>query len=266
MSEIRNDGMELSRSAPIGVFDSGVGGISVLRKIVSLMPEENYIYYGDSANAPYGDKTDQEVLRLSEGVFEMLLSKGAKGIVVACNTATSVAVRRMRERYPQLPIVGIEPAIKPATERHRGGRVVVMATSVTLRRPKFERLMERYRSEAEIIAMPCPSLMEYIENDNADNPKLMEYLTRKFGELADRPADAVVLGCTHYPFIADRIQEAAGPQAVLYDGSDGVAREIRRRLAEKDLLAEGGSRTASIEILNSGGEEKIALTERLLRM
>ena len=267
--------------APIGVFDSGIGGISVLKKMISLMPEEDYIYFGDSANAPYGDKPDSEVLRLSESVFDLLLSKGAKGIVVACNTATSVAVRKMRGRYPDLPIVGIEPAIKPAAEQNRGGRIVVMATSVTLRRPKFARLMESFRDQAEIIAMPCPSLVEYIENDRTDDPALMEYLMKKFSRFADHPADAVVLGCTHYPFIADKIRRAAGPQAVLYDGSDGVAREIRRRLAEKNLLKDAAADLerkkalercgaghsgigGNIEILNSAGENQIRLTRRLL--
>lgn len=253
----------LEKHAPIGVFDSGVGGISVLRKIISLMPNENYIYYGDSANAPYGDRSDEEVFQLTEHVFELLLSKGAKGIVVACNTATSVAVRKLRGRYPELPIVGIEPAIKPAAEHHEGGRIIVMATSVTLRRPKFAHLMDSFRSRAEIIAMPCPSIVEFIENDDADSPQMMKYLERKFEQFSDRPADAVVLGCTHYPFIADQIQQAAGPQAVLYDGSEGVARELRRRLAERDLLAEP-DHSLNIEILNSAGLEKIALAKRLL--
>ncbi len=275
-----NDG-RAGKDAPIGVFDSGIGGVSVLRKMISLMPDENYIYFGDSANAPYGDKPDSEVFRLSENVFEMLLEKGAKGIVVACNTATSVAVRKMRGKYPELPIVGIEPAIKPAAEHHEGGRIVVMATSVTLRRPKFAKLLESFRDRAEIIAMPCPSLVEYIENDRTNEPELMEYLMKKFSRFSDRPADAVVLGCTHYPFIADKIQEAAGPQAVLYDGSDGVAREIRRRLAEKDLLKVGETdceqgrpadsghppvrkHRGNVEILNSAGESQIRLTKRLL--
>ncbi len=255
--------LNLERHAPIGVFDSGVGGISVLRKIISLMPNENYIYYGDSANAPYGDRSDEDVYELTERVFETLLSKGAKGIVVACNTATSVAVRRLRSRYPELPIVGIEPAIKPAVENHEGGRVIVMATPVTLRRPKFEHLMESFRSRAEIIAMPCPRIVEFVEGDDGDSPEMMSYLMKKFERFSDHPADAVVLGCTHYPFIADQIQAAAGPQAVLYDGSEGVARELRRRLAEKELLAEA-DHSLNIEILNSEGSEKVALTKRLL--
>ena len=163
---IKAEACEMKRpgkDAPIGVFDSGVGGISVLRKMISLMPNENYIYYGDSANAPYGDRSDEEVLSLTENVFDYLLSEGVKGIVVACNTATSVAVRRLRGRYPDLPIVGIEPAIKPAAKNHEGGRIVVMATSVTLRRPKFAHLMESFRQSAEIISMACPSIVDFVE-------------------------------------------------------------------------------------------------------
>ena len=251
------------KDAPIGVFDSGVGGISVLRKMISLMPNENYIYYGDSANAPYGDRSDEEVLSLTENVFDYLLSEGVKGLVVACNTATSVAVRRLRGRYPDLPIVGIEPAIKPAAKNHEGGRIVVMATSVTLRRPKFAHLMESFRQSAEIISMACPSIVDFVEKDKMNSQELMNYLTKKFAALGDRPADAVVLGCTHYPFIAEAIQKAAGPQAVLYDGSEGVAREIRRRLAEKNLLADADN-SLNLEIINSSGPEMVALTKRLL--
>ncbi len=251
------------KNAPVGVFDSGVGGISVLRKMVSLMPNENYIYYGDSVNAPYGERSDEEVFQLTENIFEYLLSQGAKGIVVACNTATSVAVRKLRSRYPQLPIVGIEPAIKPAAENHEGGKIVVMATPITLRRPKFEKLMDCFRDRAEIISMPCPSIVDFVEKDRMDSPELKEYLEEKFARLGGRPADAVVLGCTHYPFIAELIQKAAGPQAVLYDGSEGVAREIRRRLAEKDLLADADN-SLKIEIINSKGPEMVALTKKLL--
>lgn len=257
------DMKDSKKGAPIGVFDSGVGGISVLRKMISLMPNENYIYYGDSANAPYGDRSDEEVLSLTENVFDYLLSKGVKGIVVACNTATSVAVRKLRGRYPDLPIVGIEPAIKPAAENHEGGRIVVMATSVTLRRPKFVNLMEKFRQRAEIIPMACPSIVSFVENDRMNSLELRNYLMKKFSELEGPPADAVVLGCTHYPFVAEAIQKAAGPQAVLYDGSEGVAREIRRRLAEKDLLADADN-SLNLEIINSSGPKMEALTKKLL--
>ncbi len=254
---------KIGSNAPIGVFDSGVGGISVLRKMISLMPNENYIYYGDSANAPYGERPDDDVFRLTVNVFELLLSKGAKGIVVACNTATSVAVRKLRTRYPDLPLVGIEPAIKPACKNHPGGRIIVMATSITLRRPKFAKLLDNFRDQAEIISLPCPDLVHFVEHDEMDSPKVSEYLESQFAQFENHPADAVVLGCTHFPFLVDKIQEAAGKQAVLYDGSNGVAREIRRRLAAKKLLAAPGN-SLNVEILNSDGPNMVALAKRLL--
>ena len=227
------------KDAPIGVFDSGVGGISVLRKMISLMPNENYIYYGDSANAPYGDRSDEEVLSLTENVFDYLLSEGVKGIVVACNTATSVAVRRLRGRYPDLPIVGIEPAIKPAAKNHEGGRIVVMATSVTLRRPKFAHLMESFRQSAEIISMACPSIVDFVEKDKMNSQELMNYLTKKFAALGDRPADAVVLGCTHYPLIEKVIREYMGDDVTLINSGAEVAKYLKKKLTKENLLHDG---------------------------
>ncbi|MCI8285311.1 MAG: glutamate racemase [Firmicutes bacterium] len=265
--------------SPIGVFDSGVGGISVLSKIIELLPNEKYIYYGDSANAPYGVKSDEEVFAFTEAVFEKLLERGCKAIVVACNTATSVAVRRLREKYSDLTIIGIEPAIKPAAEKHPGGRIVVMATSLTLRRKKFANLMARYGETSEIIPMECPGLVEFVEQDDMDSRELAAYLERRYEMLGKKKADAVVLGCTHYPFVKDRIQEAAGGQAVIYDGSRGTANELKRRLSLKSLLAEenqAGSPDildtdisadvfSNVEILNSAGKEKAELSWRLLK-
>ena len=250
------------KNAPIGVFDSGVGGISVLRKAAEILPNEKFIYYGDSANAPYGTKSDEEVFALTENVFETLLGMGAKAILVACNTATSVAVRKLRSKYPDLPLVGIEPAIKPAAENHTGGRIVVMATEVTLRRPKFEKLMEKYNEDSEIIPMPCPGLVEFIEKDNMDSPEMMEYLKVRFDALGDRSADAVVLGCTHYPFIRKQISQIAGPQATLYDGSLGTARELRRRIEVAGLLADADS-VGGVTIINSAGKELEELSWKL---
>lgn len=264
---------DMDRS-PIGVFDSGVGGISVLSKIIELLPNEKFIYYGDSANAPYGVRSDEEAFALTEAVFENLLARGSKAIVVACNTATSVAVRRLREKYPDLTIIGIEPAIKPAAEGHPGGRIVVMATSLTLRRKKFADLMARYGETSEIIPMECPGLVEFVEQDDMDSRELAAYLKKRFEIIGKKPADAVVLGCTHYPFVKDRIQEAAGGQAVIYDGSMGTANELKRRLALKGLLAEntlsGDSKVldtmfSNVEILNSAGQEKVNLSWSLLK-
>ena len=250
-------------NGPVGIFDSGLGGLSVLRCLLQVMPEENYIFYGDSANAPYGTRSDEEVYDLSVHVFEELLSRGARAIVIACNTATSAAAKRLRLTYPKLPIVGMEPALKPAAEAHRGGRIVVMATPVTLRRPKFARLMEKYSRESEIISLPCPEIVNYVEHGKLHDEGLREYVQERFASIGDKPADAVVLGCTHFPFAADIIREAAGPQAELFDGNMGTARELRVRMSKWGVPASRTGR-GHVEILNSAGEGQIELSRKLL--
>ncbi|MDD7408350.1 MAG: glutamate racemase [Anaerovoracaceae bacterium] len=249
-------------NGPVGVFDSGMGGISVLREIKKLMPDEKYIFYGDSKNAPYGTRTDEDVFGLTHNVFQTLMDKGVKAVVIACNTATSVAVRKLRAEYPDVPVIGMEPAIKPAVEENNGGRVVVMATPVTLRRPKFAKLMDKYSQDAEIIRMPAPGIVNYVEQGRLHDEGLKEYIKGLFSEIGERPADAVVLGCTHFPFVADEIKEAAGPQARLYNGNLGTARELRRRMAEKDLLCDG-TEESTVEILNSAGEAQTELSWKL---
>lgn len=253
-------------NGPVGVFDSGLGGISVLRKITEIMPDEDYIFYGDSLNAPYGTKSDEEVWELTHHVFRLLLDRGVKSMVIACNTATSVAVRRLRNMYPDFPLVGMEPAIKPAAEKYRGGRVVVMATPVTLRRDKFRRLMGRFTDMAEVVPLPAPEIVSYVEAGKIHDPGLVKYIRGLFESIDDgRKADAVVLGCTHFPFVADIIQEAAGPQAELFDGSAGTARELRRRMKEADMMAASGKKEHSIQIMNSADEEHVRFSWKLFR-
>ena len=155
--------LQITQDLPIGFVDSGLGGLSVLREAVRLMPNEDFIYFGDSANAPYGTK-EQEVIRdLTFRAVDRLLKQGIKGLAVACNTATSAAVRPLRQSYPQLPIVGIEPALKPAVEAWHGGRILVMATPMTIRQNKYQRLLQEYQSQAEIVSVPCEGLMEFVE-------------------------------------------------------------------------------------------------------
>ena len=165
---------ENRQECPIGVFDSGVGGISVLRELVAQMPNENYIFFGDSKNAPYGTKTLEEVQKLTCADAEYLLSRGVKALVVACNTATSAAIRILREKYADMPVIGIEPALKPAV--HAGGhpRVLVMATPMTLREEKFHALMQRFESDAEILRLPCSGLVEYVEQGVLEGAELEE--------------------------------------------------------------------------------------------
>lgn len=220
---------------PIGVFDSGVGGISVLRELVSLMPNENYIFFGDSKNAPYGTKTLQEVRQLTCQDAAYLASRGVKALVVACNTATSAAIQILRETYQDIPVIGIEPALKPAVLSKKNPKVLVMATPMTLREEKFHQLMQRYRSNARIISLPCPGLVEFVERGELEGAPLHSFLESLFSEYIENPVDCVVLGCTHYPLVKKQIQKVLGAGVMVFDGGAGTARETKRRLEECGL-------------------------------
>jgi len=221
----------------IGVFDSGVGGISVLRHLVRLLPEERFLYLGDSINAPYGTKSKAEVKALTFAAAEYFLDRGIKALVVACNTATSAAIADLRAAYPELIVIGIEPALKLAADTCPGGTLGVMATPMTLREEKFARLMERFHKTCDIYKLPAPGLVELIESGQADSPEAEALLRRLFAPLP--PLDALVLGCTHYPFAANAISRVLGSRTLLLDGGDGTARETKRRLAEAGLLRSG---------------------------
>ncbi|MDD7642540.1 MAG: glutamate racemase [bacterium] len=253
------------RGCPIGVFDSGVGGISVLQELIKVMPNENYIYLGDSKHAPYGTKPLEEVRSLSFRNAEDLLAQGAKGLVVACNTATSAAVRLMRGKYPQLPIVGIEPALKPAALEKEHPRVLVMATPMTVQQDKFKQLMARYADKAEIYPLPCPGLMEFVEAGDLDSEQLHDFLQQLLAPYLDKHLDSVVLGCTHYPFARKMIRRIVGDSVTIFDGGEGTAREMRRRLAAADLL-NPATEPGWVKFENSvSTEAELQLCRRLLK-
>ena len=239
---------------PIGVFDSGVGGISILRELVRLMPNENYIYFGDSANAPYGIKTLEQVVDLVCNDAEYLYNKGIKALVVACNTATSAGIGLLRKRYTDIPVIGIEPALKPAVLSAEHPTVLVMATPMTLREEKFRCLMQRFEEKAEIIPLPCPGLMEFVERGELQSEALEQYLYHLFAPY--KKVDAVVLGCTHYPFVRKMIQKVLGNETMLFDGGEGTARETRRRLEERSLL-NPSENTGKVIFENSAKEEAL---------
>ena len=222
----------------IAVFDSGVGGLSVLRHLRRVMPGERYLYFGDSANAPYGTKTKEDVKKLTFDAAQRLISRGIKALVVACNTATSAAIHDLRIAYPDLVVIGIEPALKLAAERFPGGKLCVMATPMTLREEKFAALMRRYEEVCHVQKLPAAGLVELVEGGKADSPEADSLLKTLFATLESTP-DAVVLGCTHYPFAAKAISRVLGGGVTLLDGGQGTARETRRRLAEAGLLEEG---------------------------
>jgi len=224
----------MTKSDFIGVFDSGVGGISVLKALVAELPHEDFSFFGDSAHAPYGEKTPQEVRDLSRGIVDGFLADGAKAIVIACNTATSAAAPMLREAHPETPIIGVEPALKPATQAHEGGRVLVMATPMTLKLDKFHKLAETWGSRCEVLLAPCPGLAARIEQGNLDAPELDALLQQLVGAYRDG-VDAVVLGCTHYPYVKRQIRRVLG-DVEFFDGGAGTASQLRRRLAEVDAL------------------------------
>ena len=245
----------------IGLFDSGVGGISVLRHMLRLMPEERYLYMGDSANAPYGTKTKEQVRQLSFAVAEKLIARGIKALVVACNTATSAAINDLRSAYPDLIVVGIEPALKLAADRFPKGNLGVMATPMTLREEKFDLLLHRFDSQCRVSKIPAPGLVELIEQGRGNSAEA-EILLRSLLKDYIGNIDALVLGCTHYPFAAEAISRVLGEQVALLDGGDGTARETKRRLALAGLLNDG---SGEIVIENSSADPKIIeLAYRLL--
>ena len=255
--------IRLDCDGPIGVMDSGMGGISVLRELAGLLPHENFVFYGDSANAPYGSRSTEEIYQLTEQVVQKLLKRGVKAVVIACNTASSAAGARLRAEYPELPIVAIEPALKPAVIACPGGRVVVLATEATLRERKFAGLLEEWKEKAEIIKLPLPGLPEFVERGELDSPQLRKFLQGFFVQLADRPVDGVVLGCTQYPFVRKVIAELLGPQVKVFDGAAGTARQLRRRLYSRRLLT-ANQQPGSIQWLNSSPEpEMIELSKKL---
>ena len=250
------------RNLPIGVFDSGVGGISVLRELYALMPEEDYIYYGDSAHAPYGTKPIEEVRELVFADVKALLDQGAKGIVVACNTATSAAVRLLRGMYPDLPLVGIEPALKPAALQPGHPTVLVMATPITIREEKFRHLMERYEAKADIIGLPCPGLMEFVEAGNIDGEDLKCFLENLLTPYL-REVDSIVLGCTHYPFVRPVIEAVVGERVRIFDGGYGTAKEMRRRLTVAGLRTDRTMKGNVVFQNSMPGDKEIELSKWL---
>lgn len=253
---------------PIGIFDSGVGGVSVLKEAVKLLPNEDFIYYGDNAHAPYGIKTEKEIQDLSLACGDFLISKGVKAIVMACNTATSVAVRQMREQY-SIPVISIEPAVKPAMETSFDGDIIVLATEGTLSQPRYNLLLERLHAKERVINIQCKGLVTLIEKGDVDSGELDEYIRCVFAPYHSHRVDTVVLGCTHYSFVKNRIKQFLyenfhGNRHVI-DGNNGTVRQLKRVLEEKELLT-NSEKKGKISFYSSGGKKYIRLMKRLFKM
>ena len=240
-----------------------MGGISVLRELVKIMPNERFLYFGDSKNAPYGTKSREEVLNLTRDNLCFLKKRGIKALVIACNTATGSAVAPLREENPDLPIIGIEPAVKPASLLSENPRVLVMATPLTLKQEKFQSLVARFSHRGEFIPLPCPGLADLIETGEVEGDQVIAYLKELFAPYLNQKIDGIVLDCTHYPHVKDAIDQVWGGRVAILDGGEGTARETKRRIAALGLLRPDSD--GCVEILNSSGDEKmIEISKKLL--
>ncbi|BAQ31036.1 glutamate racemase [Bifidobacterium scardovii] len=261
----------MASTAPIGVFDSGLGGISVARQIMKDMPHERVLYFGDSANAPYGTRPPEQVRELSFAIVERFVRQGVKAVVIACNTATSAAVNELRDHY-DIPIIGMEPALKVACDRgdrpdgtHVPQRVIVAATPLTLREHKFAALMDRFKADNVISPEPCPGLVEIVEHGRlSDRDLVMRTLHGYFDQYDLHAIDAVVLGCTHFVFYREYFRDLLPSTAAIIDGNEGTVRHLGVVLESLGKLAPEAA-SGSIELDNSSSEPRIdALAHALL--
>ena len=250
---------------PIAVFDSGIGGVSVLKELISVLPNENFIYFGDTANAPYGVKSVEKVKELSFTVYERLKKEGIKAFVIACNTATSAAVASLREKYPNDIIIGVEPALKPAVGCGEHPTVAVLATPLTLKEEKFALLLGRFEGKAKVIPFACPGLVEFVERGEFSGENLRAFLEDLLAPLKKEKLDAIVLGCTHYPFVKAELSAILGENVQIFDGSMGTALNTRRRLEENGLLNDSCEKGSVIFIDSSHPNKRNASESTLVK-
>lgn len=259
----------LNNNNPVGIFDSGLGGLSVLRHIQAQLPNESLCYFADSGFAPYGDKTEQEVIARSLFAADYLVQQGVKAIVVACNTATAVTIKLIRARYPDLVLVGVEPGLKPAANISKNGCIGVLATSRTLASSKYQLLCERIQQEMHVrfINQACPGLADQIERGELDSPHTLELLRNYLQPIFLAQADTIVLGCTHYPFVEESIyrivhQESKTPIQLIDTGA-AIARQLKRLLEERQLANQHNA-TSPIRFTTSGDAKQLEQLEFVL--
>jgi glutamate racemase len=222
---------------PIGIFDSGIGGLTVLRQIQTILPNEDLIYFADQIHVPYGPRSVEVVRDFSLAISQFLIDNGAKIIVIACNTASAAALEHLREAIPEIAFVGMEPAIKPGVVESQSGRVGVLATVGTFDSRRYASLMTRFAKEAIIFEDACPGLVEQIEKGDLDSLETHEILIRALTPMLRKDVDTLVLGCTHYPFVRPLVEEIAGPGVMIIDPSPAVARQTLRILKVQELLS-----------------------------
>jgi len=230
--------MSRTSDAPVGVFDSGVGGLSVLGEIRSLLPNESLLYVADCGHIPYGEKTPEFIRQRCLIIADFFHQQRAKALVLACNTATAAAAAQLRERYPDWPIVGMEPAVKPAAAATRSGVVGVLATTGTLQSAKFAALLDRFAGDVRVVTQPCPGLVELIESGDLFSPTIRALLQSYVDPLLAEGCDTIILGCTHYPFLKPLLREMIPESISLIDTGGAVARQLQRLLTQNDLLAD----------------------------
>jgi glutamate racemase len=250
-------------SEPMGIFDSGVGGLSVWREIARRLPHEDTFYFADQAHVPYGERSLSEVREFSEAITHFLLDQGAKIIVIACNTASAAALRHLRALFPETPFVGMEPAVKPAVQRTRNGAVGVIATRVTFQGELFASLVERYAADVEVLTQVCPGLVEQVEIGALDTPETKRLLRECLTPLVEAGIDQLVLACTHYPLLRPVIEEVVGPDVTVIDPAPAIARQTERILARQGLRAEE-NHTGCHTFCTTGDEAAFARTVKRL--
>ena len=241
--------------APIGIFDSGLGGLSVLREVRQQLPAEDVIYYADNAYCPYGSRTAEEIQDRSEAIAAALLAQGAKAVVVACNTASSVAITHLRARF-DIPFIGLEPAVKPAVQLTRSGKVAVLATPRTVTGERLRRLIHAYAREVEVVTVPAPGLVELVETGTLSGEQVQHALRPLLEPLLTRGVDTIVLGCTHYPFLRREIEAFVGPTIAVIDSGAAIARRTREVLLQHGALHDRPQR-GNLQLMTSGAPEAV---------
>lgn len=249
----------MSDNRPIGVMDSGMGGISVLKELMAHMPSERYIFWGDSKNAPYGGRSADEIKRLTCDIVDRLLERGVKAVVIACNTATSAAAQYLRERL-EVPVLGLEPALKPAASFAGDGCVAVLATEATLRLEKYQRLLEKYGRNT--VNIPCPELVRFVERGDTGSDELKAYIKERLKAHECGEIKAVVLGCTHFVWLREAVHEVI-PGAEIFDGNEGLARHMKDLLGQKGLLSDGGEGGYELNTTSDDPEMLLRMEEYL---
>ena len=249
--------------AKIGIMDSGVGGLSVLREMLRRLPGEDYIYYADNAWCPYGDKSPEFIIERCRSITELMLSRGADAMVLACNTATAAAIASLRAEY-DIPFVGMEPAIKPAVQSTRSGVVGVLATAGTLKGSKYLGTRDRYSGNVKVVEHVGRGFVELVESGTLSGERAEEVVRASLQPLLDQGADTIVLGCTHYPFLLPVMQKVAGPSVRFIDPAPAVARHLEEVL-DKNGKRSDGAVPGTVELLSSGDGEALRRTYKLIR-